>query len=341
MSNQLRHEVASLLPLIRIHTPNSFEFAGKTFAVGGEMMAQGSSFAAGQSGQLQSVLYSYAYAKVFKGQIPPDPAPQPYDPAFVQKLMDANQSQVRWDHGWQVYSVQADGSVYAKKGDRQRSARPGEYVVPASPGSALQAGATIQIYMPKDSTTLQPGFYHVFSETPADIWDDYSTTRFYFHIRAAGAPALVRFLTSTLNRYLTPFRFKTLTQASMYDRTDAAVLYVARRYHPLIQSMLEALPEDVSRELGPEVPRFSRWLKPGIGTVEDPGNGESFGMQRCRIIAEGLIDAFNRGIVSDEGRMETIAAHYVRNGLDPERPHLARKGGDFPVVLAEVVFAHA
>src|SRR5436305_14389954 len=60
----------------------------------------------------------------------------------------------------------------------------------------------------------------------------------------------------------------------------------------LIVELLVDVYQAVKDNLKPETPLFTKRLAAGLGFAEDPGNGESFGMSRCRIVAEGLWSAY-------------------------------------------------
>jgi hypothetical protein len=100
---------------------------------------------------------------------------------------------------------------------------------------------------------------------------------------------MVSELTGALNRFHTPFQLKTPTAPALYDRTDAAVLYVGGRYFPITARIVAFVLEKVRLE--PTTPLFTKTLWPGIGAAVEPGTGESFGSHRCRLTAEGIVDA--------------------------------------------------
>ena len=291
---------------------------------------------------LQAQLYHRCYTRRLEEEQAAQGAQQfTPDPSFAQRLSASNRSQQRWEGGWIVYSLAANGSVSLHKGDRQRNAVPGEFIHYGVPGVPAQNGAMVSVYAPRESFTAQPGFYYIYGETLADVWDDHALVRFYFHSTSEGAPLLVEFLSTTLNRYQVPFRMKTLTEPSMYQRRDATVLYVARRHYGITARLVQDLPRDVAAALRPSVPLFSRPLRDGVGIAEDPGTGESFGMHRCRMVAEGIVDAWMRSDQSVEGRRAAIAARFTANGCSLDFPHLSPGSVDFSDVAMKVDFAYA
>ncbi|HEY7389096.1 MAG TPA: T3SS effector HopA1 family protein [Bryobacteraceae bacterium] len=320
-----REMVARAIGLLRIQTGQQIQFAeepplnlgfGPAYPSGVESkhpLPAGPLTAA-----IQSVLYDRCYAHE---PLEAREAPVP-DPAIRQRLSAANAARDGWDYGWQVYQLGANGQVFILKGERQRSAVPGEFIVTGAPGFAPQVGHGVTLRIVRESDAVQPDFFFMFSETPTDVWDDFYLVRFYFHSTADGAPSVVRYLTSGLNRYQIPYRMKALSDSTLYTRRDAIVLYVARRYHAIPESLVREMPEDVAAALKPSVPLFTKMMRPGVGLAEDPRTGESFGMHRCRLVAEGLINAWARGQHMEADRMSALDAQFASAGLSLDRPWL-------------------
>jgi len=291
---------------------------------------------------LQAQLYSRCYTRRLEEEQPAAGAQQfTPDPGFARRLSESNRSQPRWEGGWIVYAVAANGTVSLHKGDRQRNAVPGEFITSGVPGMPAQNGSVVSVFAPRESFAAQPGFYFIYGETLSDVWDDHVLVRFYFHTSSEGAPLLVEFLTTALNRYQVPFRLKTLTEPAMYQRRDAMVLYIARRHYGITARLVQDLPRDIAAELRPSTPLFSRPLRAGVGIAEDPNTGESFGMHRCRMVAEGMVDAWMRSDQSVEGRRAAIAARFTANGYNLDYPHLSPGSIDFSGVAMKVDFAYA
>lgn len=285
---------------------------------------------------IQSTLYSRCYMKRIDD--PPTPV-LPSSPDFPGVLSAANVAQERWDSGWQVYQVGQNGVVFAAKGDRRRSAVPGEYISTGTPGFAPAAGSYVTLRVARESHTTQNGFYFMFSEILPDMFDDSSLVRFYFHATPECARDLIAHLTHVLNRYMIPYRMKALSDPPLYGRTDAAVLYSARRYFAIVTRLLHAIPDEIVTRLGSATPLFTTVLRRGIGVAEEPNTGESFGMHRCRLVAEGIVDAWRQGQVSSVARLRAIAARFMSNGLRLDRPHMNSGSVDLSATPAEGVAA--
>jgi hypothetical protein len=67
-------------------------------------------------------------------------------------------------------------------------------------------------------------------------------------------------------------------------------------------------------------PLFALRLAPGVSLAEDPGNGESFGMHRCRLAAQGVWAAWRDGMRGADARLSAVETAFAQAGVDPARP---------------------
>jgi hypothetical protein len=272
---------------------------------------------------LQALLYGRCYSHRLDDPVAGAPAAAVgADPEHARRLSAANRGRERWDPGWQIYQVAANGQVFILKGDRQRAATPGEYIAEQMTGLAPAAGSTVTLRVARESHILQPGFYYMFGEIPTDIWDEHTLIRFYFSCTAQGITDLVHHLTGELNRYQVPYRMKALTDPAHYTRTDSMVLYCARRYFAPIAGIIMSLGPAATAGLKDSVPLFAKPMRPGVAVAEDPGNNQSFGMHRCGLVAEGLVDAWQQGAREPDKRLDCVAARFTANRLRLERAYL-------------------
>jgi hypothetical protein len=59
-----------------------------------------------------------------------------------------------------------------------------------------------------------------------------------------------------------------------------------------------------------------------------PEHGLSFGSSRCRLLAEGVVAAYERGATALPARLEAVARCFSERGLDLDRPYLAPGSSD-------------
>jgi hypothetical protein len=150
--------------------------------------------------------------------------------------------------------------------------------------------------------------------------------RLYFNLSPSGAVALMSSLTTQLNAVAVPFHFKVLYNPSDYGRYDSGVLYFDKRDYSTIHSILQNLYLEHQNYFGSEVPLFTKLLAPGLGLAEEPSlkfaAQESFGMNRCQIVANGLLAAQQQGDDSPVNRIAKILEHFHEVGIDLQCPYL-------------------
>jgi len=272
--------------------------------------------------QLQHLLYDWCYCRRFDGALPDPPSAPMADPQFLDALSAANKSRERWDAGWRIQQVLPGGQIAAVKGAMTRMVWPGEFLAHGPPGLPPSPGAEISLFAPKESRTMQPGFYFTFGEALGDQEEEMSLVRFYWHVRAEGAATLLAAATQPLNRFAIPFRLKCLSMPQLYGRSDPAILYVAKRYYRIVAELLPTVHRTVRPFMEDTIPLFSKRLAGGLGFAENPKSGESFGMSRCRLTAEAVCDAHARGIDAADARLSAIAAAFAAAGLSLDHPFL-------------------
>ncbi|HEV2739815.1 MAG TPA: T3SS effector HopA1 family protein [Candidatus Elarobacter sp.] len=274
---------------------------------------------------LATVLYGQCYARDYRGGggNAGVAASGATDPAFAARVAAANATQTRWDPNWEVYQLGFDGAVHVRKGDSFLVALPGRFAFAQAMMRAPVAGDVVELLATRDSAVMQPGFYFIFGDTIASEYDDIEIARVYFNAAPECVEQIVGALSAKLNRYAIPFRLKFLTDPAWYDRTDAVVLYVARRFLEPVLSVVATARGAFTDGLRPEVPLFAKALAAGIGGADDPGSGESFGQARCRLTARGIVDAWLHGSQATSHRLDAVAQRFASAGLSLERPHVA------------------
>ncbi|HEV2417879.1 MAG TPA: T3SS effector HopA1 family protein [Terriglobia bacterium] len=326
----LQDEISRILSALAIHSPVAFSFGGLTMPVapaadgaGWPNLSQHPMPAA-----LQSCFYQYCFCSRFNGIVAPQAAPASAGDDMSQELSVANAGQPRWEPGWQIYKVEPSAQIFAQRGGVNRAFQPGQYVIQDGASAGPRAGSSATVFFPKESLTMQPGFYFAFGEAETDSPADYNLVRFYWNVKSEGAADLMRLSTERLNRFRIPFRMKSLTTRSQYTRLDAAIVYLNKRYFHIAAELLGGVRREMEGRLGEGVPLFTLRLAPGLALAEDPGNGESFGMNRCRMLAEAVWSAYLQGDQSLSGRLAAIASQFKANGLDLDRPYLNAGSAD-------------
>jgi hypothetical protein len=329
MREQLNVQLRKIVRAVEVRSNEAFNFAGRHFSLAAQAPGHAHhahGFAQPQANPLaqllEQTLYQYGYCRTFDGALRDEQPLNMQGVDLTPALSEANATRERWDAGWQVYQVLPSGQVMAHKDGRTRALWPGEFLSTDAPGMALRPGMNLSVFFMRETRTMQPGFYFAFGEAQAGELDNFSLARLYWNVRAEGAVPLMRSVTRGLNRFQVPFRIKCLTNTAFYTRNDPAVLYVDKRFYRITARVLANIYEEVARHLRPDAPLFTKPLAAGLALAEEPYTGESFGMQRCRILAEGLLSAHARGLRDEAARLEEVERHFAAYGLTLEAPYL-------------------
>jgi hypothetical protein len=324
----LPDELRRLLRAVIIHSPLDYELDGRRHRVAPFGAGRSQTWSAHSTGQpplvsdLEMRIYEAAYCRPLGSLTEPPET----SVSMLEELSAANAGRDRWETGWSLQQLLHSGYATARKGELSGTFGPGEFN--ASAGGAPSPGSPLQVLFARESRTQQPGFYVANGETPAPSGADTRMTRIYWHIAQEGAAALTAALTTSLNRYQVPFRFKTLSYSGAYSRSDAAVLYFAARYYQIVTRLLPAIIDSVKQHLRPATPLLTSRIADGVALAEDPATGESFGMSRSRLVAQAIWDAYARGMQTEEARLMELSIQFERNGLSLERPHLRGASAD-------------
>jgi uncharacterized protein with GYD domain len=188
--------------------------------------------------------------------------------------------------------------------------------------------------MPKNR--VQNGFYMAVGNLGfpglAKDKNSLATVRIYFNLTPEGAVSVMQSLTQRLNELAIYFSFKVLYNPKDYGRYDSGVLYFDKSDYQVFRGVLEIVYRENKLHFQPEVPLFTMQLKPGLGLAEEPdqkfAEHESFGMNRCQIVANGLLAAWYQSDNSPEGRMQAIHKEFSLMGIDLQRTYLNANSED-------------
>ena len=191
---------------------------------------------------------------------------------------------------------------------------------------APDAGDRVAIRRPKELFDISPGFYLVSSDRPVQPSADRRVVRLYWNLRADGAVPFVAAATRLFNDTGLAFQLKVLNDPSAFSRCDAGVIYLTGDDYPKAADLIDAVHGQIANLLWPRTPVFTAELAPGLGMAEDPGTSESFGMHRCRLLADALVRAHESGWTDEAGVLATVEARFAENGIDLDAAHLSPTG---------------
>lgn len=259
------------------------------------------------------------------------------DVLFYQQLHNSNSGEGYFQPGWSVLREESDGSLAVTNGELRLHIRRYEHLQPSQREAV--AGDVIAIRMPKN--LVQSGFYMAVGDVGLysnnHLQDQQVTVRIYLNLTPEGAVKVMGSLTQYLNEAEILFQFKVLYHPKYYERCDSGVLYFDKSDYEVVRQILNKVYIENEAHFKSEIPLFAMQLAPGLGLAEEPDQKfveqESFGMNRCQIVANGLLETWHQGDNSLEGRMKAILGQFSYLGIDLQRTHLNANSEDIYLPL--------
>jgi hypothetical protein len=273
-------------------------------------------------GRLQRVLYGSFYLHGLpRPQFPDDALPDGPDPAFVAALSAANAGTGGWGGGWRVVEVLYGGAVVAERDGLRLRMDASEYR-PAD-GDAVAPGAAVSARLSKELPGASPGFYLARGDAAGAVDPAAIEVRVYFHITRTGAVPLLAAATRLLNAQGVAFSIKLVNHPARYRRCDACVLYLDGSAFAHVHAPLKALVGACEPHLRAQTAALTKPLARGVGIGEHRrALGASFGIGRCRLIAEGIVDAHEQRLTVLADRIDAVARRFTLHGMDLDAPYL-------------------
>jgi hypothetical protein len=213
-----------------------------------------------------------------------------------------------------VVGTEEDGRLVVRRHGLSLWVRPEEVYGGSAPGDE------VSVSMPPELLRLSPGFFMALGDEGLDAEEP--IVRHYWHLGPGGGEALVAAGTRLFNRAGLPFRLKVLIDPDLYTRRDAGLLYTTNRARAEVAALLPALRAAVAPHLRPGTPALTKPLGEGVAVAEDPADGESFGMDRCGLLAEAMVRAFERGREGVAERLALVEEAFEERGLAFDSPYL-------------------
>jgi hypothetical protein len=259
------------------------------------------------------------------------------DGDFYEQLHQNNHGIGHYDSSWEVLRLEPDQSIAVTKNDLTLYVEPECYL--KSSKKSVKPGDLIAIWMPKNR--LHNGCYVAVSnlgqERKITSEANLGVGRIYFNFTPLGAIVLMDTLTQKLNNANIPFSFEVLYNPGSYGRYDAGTLHFERQDYPVIHKILQAAYTQHQSYFHPEIPLFTKFLAPGLSLSEEPNQKfaaqESFGMNRCQIVANALLEAWEKGKNAIEERIQIIDKHFAQHLIDVQRPYLNPSSEDIYILL--------
>ncbi|WP_414575063.1 T3SS effector HopA1 family protein [Anabaena sp. CCY 9402-a] len=248
------------------------------------------------------------------------------DVSLFQQLHASNQGEGYFSPGWVVKKQEKDGTIAVNRGQLTVHINPEIHLKASEKSVAI--GDIVAVKMPKNC--VQEGFYIAVGNTGVVLVDEedqnYRIVRIYFNITSDGAVPLMQALTQQLNEQKIYFSFKVPYSYSSYDRYDAGVLYIRQNDYLNIYQILQNIYNENQVYFQENIPLFTKYLAPGLGLAEEPDTKfeqqESFGTNRCQIVANGLLIAQQNNRRSPEEKLSIIIEQFARLNVDLRYPYL-------------------
>jgi hypothetical protein len=312
----VRDDLGTALNSVRVDSPSSFTLLGRRHLM---PASTAPTAATALQAALAEAIYTSLHCRMpLQGSVARGFSDWVGAQDFADRLSSANSGSGTWQAGWTARSIEADGRIVAERHGVRFWVPPGEYRPLDSEVTIERPGA---VRIPKEYFELASGFYLAHGNAD-DTRDAGSVVRVYWHVAPTGAERLVGLLTHHLNQVGIGFQLKVLSEPLRYDRTDPAVLYLARRDYPQARPTLRQIHGEIGRWLRSRVSLLVKQLAPGVGLAEDPGDGSSFGEHRGRLLAGILADPEWSALGSMPERVAWVSSRLVRDGYDLDRIYL-------------------
>jgi hypothetical protein len=245
--------------------------------------------------------------------------------SFYKSLHTQNSGQGYFDPGWLVLREASDGLLAVQKNGLTMHVSRDRHLSPTE--QAVDIGETVAVHLPRNR--IESGCYvAVGNKGPVQSSEaEYcQIVEIYFNLGAEDIITVMGDLTAALNNLSLPFTFKVPYEADECDRYDTGVLNFNKSHYIGIQPVLATIYQTHQSAFRPEVPLFAKQLAPGLALAEDPLHRftpqESFSINRCQTIADGLLKAWRDGQGSPEARMNAILESFATHGIDLNHPYL-------------------
>jgi HopA1 effector protein family len=245
--------------------------------------------------------------------------------SFYKSLHVNNSGQGYFDPGWLVLRETSDGLLAVRKDGLTMHISRDRHLSPAE--KAVAIGETVAVHLPRNR--IESGCYvAVGNEGPVQFseTEHCQMVDVYFNLGAENIVAVMGDLTTAFNELNLPFTFKVPYEAEECDRNDTGVLNFDKSHYIDIQPVLATIYQTHQSAFRSEVPLFAKQLAPGLALAEDPLHRftpqESFSINRCQTIADGLLKAWREGQKSPEARMNAILESFATHGIDLNHPYL-------------------
>jgi HopA1 effector protein family len=232
------------------------------------------------------------------------------DVEFHQRLQQGNTSNGYFDPDWQVVAEADNNELIVGKDGLNLHIDRSHHL--AKEFKQAKPGDLIPIYLPhnlagQDSYIMVGNF---------GLPDRANSVELYFNFTPDAAVTIAPKLTHALNKLGIPFQFAILHNPDLFHRADAGILSLPQAGYLAARTALTQLYQAHQSEFSPQVPLFTKQLAPGLGLAEVPNSPDPFGLQRCELLAIGLLMAIEQDRTLATDKLDRIRQQFATAGID-------------------------
>jgi hypothetical protein len=237
------------------------------------------------------------------------------EPGFVADLSARLAGPTTWEGGFTVAQRTPEGVFVSNGVVRLWVAEPS-----AVRPRPRRIGQRVAVRVPCARESAIAGFFTVVSRA-GRLRPDEPHLKLYLNVEPRAVPALLEGLVKHRALRRARFEAKVGNEPAHYGRRDTALLYVAPGDYRTVAGWLLDFRRRHRAAFRSTSPPMTWPLAPGVSAAESPPlSDESYGAQRCRLLAEALVPAHARRV----DWRSAVAERFAREGLDWARPWLGQ-----------------
>jgi HopA1 effector protein family len=249
------------------------------------------------------------------------------DIEFCQQLHQNNASNGYIDSDWQVIGKTNDAELIVVKAGLHLHINPQQHLSKDLRQPAN--GDVVPIYLPKN--IVGPDTYIAIGNL--GVSDPAQSVQLFFNFTPSAAIEIMHELTQALNELSIPFQFAILHNPALFYRYDTGSLWLSKPCYLATQTLLQRIYKARLASFYPNIPLFSKQLAPGLGIAETLTISDTFGEQRCQLLAMSLVASMDQDRQLHTSKLNIIHQTFAAAGINWLQPHLNPYASDIYSVI--------
>jgi hypothetical protein len=325
--NSYYKDIESALKAVKFHSPLNYSWLGQKCFIVPRPMRKIYSPEIIQDYllvHLETILYSKFYCKGYISPLSEDnfSSKGPLISNFTEALSSSNSGSGSIEPDWKLVHKNNEGWI-AEKNGLKLLVKKGDFFY--SRRKTFESENSINLKYPKELMNSSPGHYLALGDKKLDAK---TIVRLYLNLDPRGAIRFMEMATRALNSAKLPFNIKVINDPCKFTRTDAVVLYFAKEHYSEIFRLLCYIYRTLRKYFRPRIPIFTKFIAPGLGLAEDPGKGESFGTNRCLLLAKAIIECYKLRIKPLSEKLIKVQEIFSDTGLSIGKPFMNPNSND-------------